>query len=465
MASSSHEEAESRASLPVTELKPDKASLPRGVRRWLIVVGVVGTALFFSQLMEIPVRSALRGYDNTFNYLWLRSAAVDGDWDFRNDLEACNTLVPEQRASALALPLTPAQRIPNKYGIGWALLSTPFYLVADGIVALGRATGAWTLTRDGYNPVYQICLQAGHLVLALFSLLFATRTVASWIGDRVAAVSGVVLVWAASPLLYYQTVNLSMSHATAFFCVALHAYSLEAARKSPACTGAWLLAGAALGLAIITRFQLAVFGLAAFWPLYCGARRGGRLMRSAALLAVGAVPFLLLQLYAWRSVYGAWVVFSYGAEGEGFDWAKPEVFNTLFSSWHGLFYWHPFLLVATAGMLGWAWERRSTGIAWLVAFVLTAYVSGAWWCWWFASSFGNRSFDAALLPLMAGVGWLVARSSPRWHALLWSAGIAAGIWNFYVVLLFRSGAISRHAPVSWAEMLQAADRLREAVRF
>ncbi|HYD85619.1 MAG TPA: hypothetical protein VEA63_16240, partial [Opitutus sp.] len=144
---------------------------------------VVGLAFFLSQLLEIPARSALRGYDNTFNYLWLRSAMVDGDWDFRNDLETCNTLAPEHRASALGLSLTAAGRVPNKYGVGWAVVSVPFYLVADAIVATGRALGLWRLERDGYNAVYQICLQLGHLGIAWLALWLAAKAIAAWIGS------------------------------------------------------------------------------------------------------------------------------------------------------------------------------------------------------------------------------------------------------------------------------------------
>ena len=95
----------------------DRAEIP-GTRWWVRGCWLVGILLFVSALVEIPSRSALRGYDNTFNYLWLRSAMVDGDWDFRNDLAACNTLTPQYREAALSLPLTPTGRIPNKYGVG-----------------------------------------------------------------------------------------------------------------------------------------------------------------------------------------------------------------------------------------------------------------------------------------------------------------------------------------------------------
>jgi hypothetical protein len=199
-----------------------------------------------------------------------------------------------------------------------------------------------------------------------------------------------------------------------------------------------------------------------FWSVR---RAGSKIGVSVALLIAGAAPFLALQLYAWRVVYGEWIVFSYGGEGEAFHWGNPELVNLLFSSWHGLFYWHPFLLVAALGLLFWAWKSPREGLAWAITFLVSLYVSASWWCWWFASSFGNRSFDAALLPLMAGVAWMLARGTRRVRMLIWTIAVVAWAWNFYAVLLYRSGAISRFEPVSWLEMMQAAVRLREAIHF
>jgi len=433
------------------------------------LAAAVGLALFASQLAEIPFRSALRGYDNTFNYLWLRSAMVDGDWDFRNDLAAGNTLPPDYRAAALALPPTETGRIPNKYGLGWAVLTLPFYLVADAFVALGRATGLLALERDGFGAPYQVAVQTGHAALAVLALVLATRTIGRWLGDRHAALAGVAAVWAASPLLYYQTVNLSMSHGAAFFLVAVLAYALERATATspdvapdePLRVRWWLLAGAALGLAAITRFQLALFGVVVLWA----AGRDRRTVTRLALVAAGAAPFVLLQLWAWRVVYGRWLVFSYGVEGEGFQWNRPELLNSLFSPWHGLFYWHPFLLVATAGLVAWTWTRRGAAVAWTGAVALTLYVNAAWWCWWFASAFGNRGFDAALLPVMAGAAWLFRCARGPWRTALATVAVGAAAWNVYLVLLYRTGAIARHAPLTWSDMLAAAARLPDALRF
>lgn len=526
---------------------------------WMAICAAVGVMLAESQLLEIPYRSALRGYDNTFNYLWLRSAAVDHDWDFRNDLEQCNTLTPDYRAAALALPRTATGRVPNKYGVGWAVLTAPFYAAADAIVSVGGWLGWTELHRDGFNPVYQGWIVLGHVAIGLFGLWLAVHAVAGWVGDRIAATAGVVAVWSASSLLYYQTADVAMSHGAAFFAVAMLAFALVRAAQRPLAFRWWWLAGTALGLAMVTRFQLGVFAvplLAAVWrpqravpgsafgvpgperegqdPLVerdstgaavalgqveganetgAGGKEQGAwaepeplsgadgvagvgdpgpgsaspattagaqarnfepgipepantsLLVRVALISLGAAPFFLLQAWAWRVVYGRWFVFSYGAEGESFRWTNPQFLQSLGSPWHGLLYWHPFVFVGLVGLVAWSWREWRVAAPWLVAAGITLYVNAAWWCWWFASAFGSRSFDAALLPVMGGAAWLLARGKRRWRTIWWVLAISAGLWNFYVVLLYRSGAISRSEPVTWMQMIQAAGRLPEAMQF
>ena len=432
---------------------------------WSLVCLLVGVALGLSQLLEIPVRSALRGYDNTFNYLWLRSAMVDGDWDFRNDLELANTLTPTYRDLALALPLTATGRIPNKYGVGWALISLPFYLVADVIVTAGRELQLWSYQNDGFNPVYQVCLQLGHVGVALLALWMAVQTISLWLGSREYALAGVITVWAASSLIYYQTANISMSHGAAFFAVTLLALATSRASTSSSGYRWWVLAGLGWGLAVIVRYQLVVFALPVVWAFWQLRRERRRWLGAVLGFASGALPLVLLQVFAWRAVYREWLVFTYRVEGESFGWIKPEILRSLFDPWHGLFYWHPYLLVGVAGMFLWAWKARGESVFWVSAFVAVAYVNSAWWCWWFASSFGNRGYDAALLPVMAGAGWLLQRSRGWTRVTLWMSACAFGLWNFYLVLLYRSGAISRNEPVTWREMIDAANRLQEATRF
>ena len=428
--------------------------MPARNSRLLGATIALAVMLFVSQLVEIPWRSALRGSDNTYNYLWLRSWMVSGDWDFRDDLEACNTLTETYRAAALNAPPTDTGLLANKYGVGWSVVSLPFYLVADGLTGLARSLGASGLKRDGYNPVYQICLQIGHFLLAILSLLLVHRVMLRWCSPQ-AALPGLLFIWLCSPLLYYQTSNLSMSHGVTFFAVALLLWSLSRAIDDPARVRWWLLAGAATSLAAVTRFQTAIIGLIPIIVWLHQHRRLGQPWRCVVVCALGAAPLVVLQLYAWKTVYGRWLISSYGENNEGFDFANPALTQVLFSPYHGLFHWHPFLLAGLVGMFFFARRNPVPGCALLAVAALTIYINASWWCWWFGASFGQRAFDCALPGLMIGLGWLFQRASPTATTWIFRVGYVFALLNVFLLILYRTNLIPRNAPVTWLDAFSA----------
>ena len=94
-----------------------------------------------------------------------------------------------------------------------------------------------------------------------------------------------------------------------------------------------------------------------------------------------------------------------------------------------------------------------------------ASTTGIRFSWFRPSAFGNRAFDAALLPLMAGQAYLFGRLGPRGRKILWLTCAPFVVWNIDGLVLFRSGAISRNAAVSWLEMLLAVRELPTALKF
>ena len=52
----------------------------------------------------------------------------------------------------LAQPLTETGLVMNKFTVGWAFVSIPFYLIADWVAPLTR----WQ--KDGFSPPYQIAI-------------------------------------------------------------------------------------------------------------------------------------------------------------------------------------------------------------------------------------------------------------------------------------------------------------------
>ncbi len=418
--------------------------------RLLVICSVAAFGLFLSQLVEIPWRSALRGSDNTYNYLWLRSAMVGGDWDFRDDLAVCNTLTEDYRRAGLAATPTATGLLPNKYGIGWSVVSLPFYLLADALPSFGSTAP------HGYGPVHQIVLQTGHGLLAVLSLVIVYHILRRWCSPD-NALAGLLLTWAGSPLLYYQTSNLSMSHGVTFFAAALCLWASLRAADSGSGLRWWALAGLAVSLAAVTRFQAAVVGIipVASWLTAVCRRESPHPIRAALVCAAAALPLIALQMFAWRVVYGQWLLSTYGANDEGFNFSSPAWAEMLFSPRHGLLHWHPFLAVGLTGLAWLARARPALATALWTVVGATLYINAAWWCWWFGAAFGQRAFDCALPAVMLGAAWCLQCAAPRARSWLFRIGCVFAALNLFLLVLYRTNLISRNGPVTWPDAFRS----------
>src|SRR4051812_7429442 len=79
------------------EIRAVMRALPLREKSLLLALALMVLGFFAIPFFQLGQFSMLRGTDNTCYYFWLRSAMVDGDWSFANDLEACNTLTPVHR--------------------------------------------------------------------------------------------------------------------------------------------------------------------------------------------------------------------------------------------------------------------------------------------------------------------------------------------------------------------------------
>jgi hypothetical protein len=402
------------------------------------------------------------GGDGWASFAALESLVGDGDLHLENNLRGVSNGI---------VPVPGGHRV-MQYPPGILLLDLPPFLAGRAIDAL--LPGSWLAQGAELPPVgrvpRRVALEAAAIVLArnlatllgLFWLALALRRL-GWSEGIVAA--AVAATFWGGPLLFYSLVG--MTHAPTFALASLLALLLvrqrEGARRQRFLAA--LSAGLALGLATLVRYGAVGLLPAAVLAVLSGESGdpdGGRSHRArfGALVALGTLgagfvlPLLFLPLY-WHAASGSWSPTGYGGAWR-LTLASP--WNVLFSPHHGLFVFHPALLVAALG-LGWAAvaeiRRREVGMGTVagLAFLGISVLHGWWSEWANVGGYGQRFLIDALPFLGFGFARVFGAPSRQGKRI---AGIAAGIAIAFGYLLFLTavaGLVPPPAPDPWPQRL------------
>lgn len=430
---------------------------------WLI-------ALVFLLLLPVSLpRVALS--DEVQYYAYLRSVYFDSDLDFRNEYEhfaavgrqfgdeaVANALLREDAVN----PNPATGLLRNVAPVGSAILWAPGFILADLGVILANTLGA-TIPRDGFSRPYIV---AACFMTALYSLigLQLTYRLARRLSGRTPALVASLVVFLASPLVFYTFIAMPWSHAPGFFLFALF-LSLwlpglpHEERRS---LGRWLLLGLIGGLMVMTREQLglllimpALAGLVSYWRL----GREGRWRPVAGLLGrhlafVGALALAITpQLLAYQILNGRPAPSS--TVGSKLIWSSPNFLNTLIDPGRGAFLWSPVLAL---GLLGLIWLGRNHALLaalLLAGFLAQTYINGAFGTTWhLRGAFGFRRLIECTPIFVIGLAALLAWLQPR--VGLWPILIAAALLAYWNLGLIAQWTIIRPAlrrELIWGDML------------
>lgn len=370
-----------------------------GAGALLLVAGV----LFFGQR---PLEARHRPWtgphvtsDGWYYYHNLRSLILDGNLDLSNEYAQFGNWYGFGRTSTGAPE--------NPFGIGPAVVWSPGFLVGHALAKLENdRTSEWRKPH-GYSPYEQagtltLSFLAGIGTLVLTTVFLRHHDVArvAWPASLATAIGG--------PLVWYAIYEPAMPHAldaffvSCFFVVALdHARNDESMRIRRA-----IMLGTLLGFAALMRPHNAVLSI-----LYIEefARRAWRCQRSAHLslilrfalgLACGCIVFSP-QLFAWKYIYGEWLVVPQGSEF--MRWAEPLWSEVLFSSRNGLLTTTPLLWLSVIGLTLAVCRGQKTAV-WLALFVLyQVYATAAAWDWWGGGAYGGRRLLGCQLPFAYGM--------------------------------------------------------------
>jgi hypothetical protein len=313
--------------------------------------------------------------------------------------------IGQARGRDLTVPRPDGDSV-SRFGLGMSFAQVPAALGAPIVEArLGPATS---------QPLFLIA----PFLFVLAAAAFAGLTVRELGGSHSAERTAILFATLAGPLGTYAALDASESLQAAALMIALWASVVAARSSGRAATRASLLAGAACGIALLTKSALLVVAPLTLLPLLAGHDRSrqvttgddglrrvttgnDRWVRTLVALAVFAVfGAVWIDLEVTR--FGAPLM---GYAGESFSHSPIDgLWRLLVGVNKGLLWYFPALVAVLVGLAhnfgDWRSARGLTFLAacgCLIAMLLTA---AGWWAWHGDDGWGPRLIVAAV-PLLA----------------------------------------------------------------
>jgi len=289
------------------------------------------------------------------------------------------------------------------YTIGVALMEIPFFLIAHVFSIINNIYEA-----DGYSLPYQLGSFTAQIFYSNLGLIYVYKTLRKFYSVKTSVLALAAIVFSTG-LFYYSSGN--FSHVFSFCAIAMFLYYVFKAYETARIRD-HIIAGLLLGIVACCRVPNAIvvliyifYGIKSPYEFIAKAKQ----KKTYIQFAVSFISFLLvftIQMLYWKYAFGSFIVNSYGDQGFPYLF-NPQVYNVLFSLWRGLFIWHPIYLLVFAGFYFLFRDKNHSNhlFGTAVFFIIYIWITSAWWCWWYGSSFGQRTFNDILavlaLPLAA----------------------------------------------------------------
>jgi len=383
------------------------------------------------------------GGDGVGYYAYFRSLYFDHNFDFSNEFAAYDQFA----GTHLATTLTPIGHVANLFPVGPSIFWSPFLITAS---FFGEG-GANPYHLPGYGPNFQIGLFVATVFFLLLGLFFLYRSLENFFGWRIAFIAATA-IWLVSPLVHYVLYEPSMSHVLSFAAISglLYVYLLRldnSAKKT-------IILTCFVGAAALIRWQNIIF---IFVPLYyllfdryiLWPQRLKNLLYLILTLLIVISP----QLMMWQHLYGSWLALPQG--GSFLQPLHPNFWGTLFSGYHGLFFWHPWLLLSLIGVFAYFKKDKKITILFLLLLAIVIYINSGLSDWMGGRAFGGRRFDGVLFIFAWGLAEIISRlqnARPIWRSLFYILILLGIGWNLTLDMATSRNIISLDRAITLREL-------------
>ncbi|MEM1220546.1 MAG: hypothetical protein AAGH79_16615, partial [Bacteroidota bacterium] len=270
-----------------------------------------------------------------------------------------------------------------KYLGGVSLLELPFFLLGH-LLAKALAFPA-----DGFSPPYQYSLAFGVIFYNILSLFLLRFLLLRYFKDSCVAI-GLGLLYLATNLLQYISVNGSLSHAFILPLYVLVIYTTMQWHERPSLKWAFLT-GLIIGLATICRPTEAIMlFIPLLWDTHT--KEAARIkwakvsnhIKQVGAIILGGFLGVLPQLIYWKSVTGS-LVYNVGSK---WQFLNPN-FQVLYGFTNGWFIYTPITIFFVLGL--WHIKRFPFRRAFITFCLLNIWIITAWSDWRYGASFSTRA--------------------------------------------------------------------------
>ena len=358
--------------------------------------------------------------DGVGYYVYLPSAYIGHDLLFFDEWQRFG-LVPGGRI--LHKEITPTDHLGDHWTCGSAVWWLPSFILGDALRLLLHQ-----FPRDGISLPYNVPVVIASAVAGLGVLLIGW-----WMSRSLLAVLG---IWFGSPLLWYSLRNSISSHAVSAFACALFVF-LAVRLRNRTEWQAFFGIGLAAGFAAAVRPQNLSLAVIPFFFSF----------RKSWIYLAGILAALLPELIVSQFIYGNPIAFFFGGTARPFAaFERIWIWEPLFSWYHGLFTWTPFLALGVVGFAFLIRDDRRLGLAAVYAFASQWIINASFErSFWGAYSFGQRRFDNCLLFFLLGAAALFRRI-PRWLAVALTVVSAGWTMSLYFAALDGLNLSSYYTP-------------------
>lgn len=402
-------------------------------RRILILAVAFSLLLFIIFNFRAPIR--IQG-DGVFYYSYLHSVLFDHDLDFKNELQHYSSYDAGSLWFLEHQILTPRSMVPNAYAYGTAIMWLPFILVAHFLTWLAGYLQPSLFVLDGYSYFYNLGINFGSWLFGILALLINYKTAKKFFNEIVSA-KAVIALFLATPWIYYQIFEPSMSHMASLLAVSTFVYLLIKLYQGEK-VNRWLLSGV-IFLMLAIRWQNLFFGLA-FIPLLIKELRVKeykKIVSQALVFLVPMIIFWVSQSLLWFYLYGRYIL-----TPQGSHFVRPEFhgLTILFSADHGLLLWSPIVALAIFGWWFLGKKYKYLLMMSVLVFVAEWLINGSLNDLGGGDAYGGRRFIEVMPFFVLGLAalWVRIRKYPWIFSSLIIVLIA---WNFLLLENYRLGFI------------------------